>query len=107
MIVQLTGWQGGTSGLRMRPRDRDYLPSGSSSVTLELPKRDKSSIRIECTLSPSFWDGCSEIRSAEIEKWMEERGEKPWVKNNPPKYQAEIIGNRIRVIGRTSHRSQP
>ena len=39
---------------------------------------------IKVNISPSFWRGCSELRSKEIGKWLLKHKLAPW-KNNPPK----------------------
>ena len=35
-------------------------------------------------MSPSFWRGCSELRSAAIGRWLIEQGAAPWDRGKPP-----------------------
>jgi hypothetical protein len=36
------------------------------------------------TVSPSFWRHCSELRSAEIGRWLHRNGLAPWPPGRPP-----------------------
>ena len=90
--VILSGWQGGTSGLHLdaESRRRVFLPLKGvlRRVRLVLPGH---AVQPWCTLSPTFWTTCPEFRSADIGKWMEMRGDKPWPLRNPPRYEAALF----------------
>ena len=91
--VSLSGWQGGaTWGLRVNAESRRqvFLPLKDvlRRVRLVLPGH---TVQPWCTLSPRFWTTCPEFRSVEIGKWMEKRGDKPWPKRNPPRYNAAFL----------------
>ena len=109
MRIVLSGWHGGGEngmfGLRVSVKDRELF-RGLPRVNLELPGSHGKSRRIRINLSPSFWRKCPELRSREIGEWMSERGDchprrrTPWPggKGRPPKYEAEIRENSLRVI---------
>ena len=88
----LSGWQGATSGLRVdaESRRRVFLPLKGvlRRVQVVLPGHG---VQPCCRLTPTFWTTCPEFRSAEIGKWMENRGDKPWLRGNPPRYSAELV----------------
>ena len=90
--LTLSGWQGATSGLRVDAdsRRRVFLPLKGvlRRVEMVLPGHD---VQPCCRLTPTFWTTCPEFRSAEIGKWMENRGDKPWPSGNPPRYSAELV----------------
>ena len=113
MKITLSGWYGGGKygmfGLRVSVKDRELF-CGLTKVELELPNPHGKSRRIQINLSPSFWRKCPELRSRVIGEWMSERGDcylrklQPWPegKGHPPKYKAEITGNRLRVIAQST-----
>ena len=90
--LTVSGWQGGTSGLRVgaESRRRVFLPLRGvlRRVQVVLPGYG---VQPRCRLTPTFWTTCPEFRSAEIGKWMENRGDKPWPRGNPPRYSAELV----------------
>lgn len=81
--LTLTGWQGATSGLRVdaESRRRVFLPLKGvlRHVQVVLPGHG---VQPCCRLTRTFWATCPEFRSAEIGKWMENRGDKPWPRGN-------------------------
>ena len=90
--IGLTGWQGGTAGFRVGAESR--------SRVLEPYKRTLRRVQVElpghgtrpcCRIRATFWTTCPELRSAEIGRWMEQRGDKPWPQGKPPRYEAELI----------------
>ena len=93
-IVTLTGWSSGTGfGLSVGAEDR-------RRVFKRLKKRIGGRLHIELPgvdglvvvrVTATFWDGCSEFRSAKIGAWMKERGDLPWSHRQPPKYTAELL----------------
>ena len=90
--ITLSGWPGGTSGLRVdaESRRRVFLPHRGvlHRVEVVLPGYD---VQPCCEIRRTFWAKCPEFRSAEIGRWMEKRGDKPWPNGNPPKYAAEFV----------------
>jgi len=92
-----TGWHGGPSdkysaagyGIRISRSDRDtHFDENWESVTLEL----EGAGEVRVTVSDSFWSGCTELRLAQIGRWMLDRGLAPWPKGDPPKFDLEPIG---------------
>ena len=119
--IELTAWnngvwreEDGSFGFRIYKKNWELF-SKVKTVKLELPTPDgKSSQVINIELSDSFprlvnkeYIGkCPEIRDregrTEIQHWMLERGDippsgRPWPKEHPPKYKAEIKDNHVRV----------
>ena len=88
----LTGWQGGTSGFRVAVESRgrvfEPLQRTLRHVQVVMPGREGPT---HCQVTTTFWTTCPELRSAEIGHWMERRGDKPWAKGKPPRYEAELI----------------
>ena len=74
--ISLTGWQGGTSGLRVgkESRQRVFMPYQNTlrRVRFELPGHGE---KAQCRITSTYWTTCPEFRSAEIGRWMERRGE--------------------------------
>ena len=94
MQIVVTAWSNGRPnlvtgaglGVRVARRDRDaYFRRLWSEVTLRLGGGE--SVRV--ILSPAFWRGCSELRSAKIGQWMLENGVAPWPKGDPPRLRLE------------------
>ena len=90
--VTLSGWTGGTTGLRVDNGSwrEVFLPMRETlrRVRLVLPGHP---VQPQCRVTPSFWTGCPELRSAEIGRWMEERDDMPWRYRRPPRYEAEFL----------------
>lgn len=90
--ISLTGWHGGTSGLRVskvsRQRVFEPLIKTLKRVRIELPGHR---VQPTCRITSSFWTKCPEFRSAEIGRWMEQRGDKPWTRGKPPGYEAKLV----------------
>lgn len=95
-MFSATGWRGACYGLRVSHYDRDrHFRREWTGVTLELEGRGGP---IEVGLSPSFWRGCSELRSAEIGRWLIANRVAPWPKGAPPQVRVEALGgSRFRV----------
>ena len=96
--IELTGWQGATTGLRVAAESRsrvfEPLEGKLAQVRIGLPRHRVQPL---CRITPTFWTTCPELRSAEIGRWMVARGDKPWPRGRPPRYEAEFVG----VDGRT------
>ena len=90
-FLTLSGWKGGTYGFRVDAdtRCRMFLPLKDrlSSVQFVLPAHN---LCPSCRITRTFWTTCPEFRSAEIGRWMEERGDMPWLSGHPPRYRAEL-----------------
>ena len=86
--MHATGWHNGGPplepagyGLKFVARDRDkYFQGDWTEVVLDLDGSDEISIE----LSPSFWRSCTELRSAEVGKWLLSQEAAPWPKGSPP-----------------------
>jgi hypothetical protein len=94
MIV--TGWSNGRPrasgtglGLRLAKDDRDtYFEPDWQTVLIELPSGSTTRV----PLSASFWQSCTELRSAEIGRWMLAEHLSPWPRRQPPKFRLERVG---------------
>ena len=84
-----TGWRAGSGspddpagyGIRISAADRDRnFDRDWESVTLELD----DGRAIEIGLSESFWRSCSELRSADVGRWLIAAGVAPWQAGDPP-----------------------
>lgn len=104
--MRATGWHGGGSpedaagyGIKFTERDRDqYFRTDWSEVAIEVGDSEAT-----ISLSPSFWRTCSELRSAELGRWLLESGAAPWLRGQPPSIAVRHVdGNRFtaRVIGK-------
>jgi hypothetical protein len=87
--VRAVGWRGGTAderspagyGIKFTPADRDrHFDPQWTSVILELADGPT----IEVALTDSFWRSCSELRSADLGRWLLAARRAPWPKSAPP-----------------------
>ena len=97
MIV--SGWNNGSPdnrtgvgyGIRMSRGDRDeYFDPEWSSVMIELEGMGETEVNV----TPSFWRRCTELRKADIGKWLVERGLAPWPRGKPPRLELVPAGER-------------
>ena len=90
--IDIAGWTGGTSGLRVRKESRERvlrpLQGRLRQVRLELPGLAGAAY---CRVTPTFWTTCPSLRSVEIGRWMAARGDMPWPYRRPPRYGAELV----------------
>ena len=102
--INLTGWQGGTAGFRVHADSRslvfEAIRTTLRQVQVELPGHRTQPC---CRITPTFWTTCPELRSAETGRWIERRGDMPWPKGKPPRYEAELVAidestARIRIV---------
>lgn len=100
--MRATGWSNGRPlssgagyGLRISVSDRDrFFRPDWNHVLLEAD----GSRQVVVRLSASFWKTCTELRSAEIGRWLLRRRLAPWQKGAPPSVEIEAIGgNRFRL----------
>jgi hypothetical protein len=99
--VRAAGWRGGSAderepagyGIRLTAADRDrHFDPEWTSVVLELAEGPT----IEVPLAASFWRSCSELRSADLGRWLLAAGRAPWPKHTPPAIAVNpIAGNRF------------
>ena len=102
---KLTGWSGGTFGLRVdkavRERLflalRDRLDRERTDIVLPGEAGD---VTVSVCVSETFWSTCPEFRSSRIGDWMKRRGDRPWPKGKPPKYSGELTSDGARVTVR-------
>ena len=93
--MRATGWYGGSRlkklyAIRISPSDRDaHFKRSWDSVTLEL----EGAGEVRVTVSDSFWSGCTELRSAQIDKWMRRHGFVDWPYREPPRFDLEPMGD--------------
>lgn len=87
--MRAVGWRGGSAdhrspagyGIKFTPADRDrHFAPEWTSVVLELADGPT----IEVPLTDSFWRSCSELRSADLGRWLLTAGRAPWPKHAPP-----------------------
>ena len=108
MIV--TGWSNGSPtaegagyGIRIPRGERDaHFRKTWPSVIVELEGGED----VEIVLSPSFWRGCSELRSAAVGKLMIGHGLAPWRKKRPPTIEFRPLGDRRFRLEAASHRQR-
>jgi hypothetical protein len=86
--MRVTAWSNGSPrstgagyGVRVSREDRDSrFDRGWDQVVVDLG----ASGRVRVSLSGSFWAGCTELRSADIGRWLLAQRLAPWQKGNPP-----------------------
>jgi hypothetical protein len=101
--MQAIGWSNGQArstgagyGLRISAADRDHWFERSWThvvITLE------GNGILTVPLSASFWRSCTELRSAEIGRWLLSRRLAPWPKGKPPTLMLRPINsNRFELL---------
>ena len=94
----VTGWRGGTCGLRVLSAGYSIFLQHQrrleqEALIVELPG---TSAPLRINLSRSFWRSCPEVRAAKIGQWMRSRGDAPWPPGQPPRYRAHLdVGEEI------------
>lgn len=94
--MRATGWHNGRSpetpagyGIRFTPDDRDrHFDPAWESVVLEMEGFGWTIMG----LSESFWRKCSELRSADVGRWLLQAGAAPWTRGSPPMIAVEPFG---------------
>ena len=98
--MMASGWHGGGDphspagyGIKFTADDRDrYFERSWDSVVVDLDGAGPTAIN----LSDSFWRRCSEVRSADVGRWLLASGAAPWPKQNPAKIVVTPVdGNRF------------
>ena len=104
-IITLTGWSSGTGfGLRVGAADRRRVferlkKRMGGHLRIELPGVDEL---VVVNVKGTFWSTCPEFRPAKIDMWMKGRGDRPWPDRRPPKYRAELLTDRGRIVLRVT-----
>jgi hypothetical protein len=66
---------------------------------IQLPGQEPATV----TLSQSFWRNCSELRSADIGRWLLRQGLAPWPRGKPPTFElVPVEDRRFRIDVRPS-----
>ncbi|MCA1709014.1 MAG: hypothetical protein LC808_39360 [Actinobacteria bacterium] len=86
--MRAVGWHNGSAlnepsgyGLKFAEADRDRsFDRAWSDVIVELEGDGLATI----TLSPSFWRSCTELRSADVGRWLLDQRAAPWPQGKPP-----------------------
>lgn len=86
--MRATAWHNGQNphqpagyGIKLAPADRDRtFQRHWTTITLHLDGADPTTIE----LTPSFWNHCSELRSADIGRWLLHNNAAPWPTGTPP-----------------------
>jgi hypothetical protein len=108
--VRAVGWRGGSAderspagyGIKFTPADRDrHFDPEWTSVDLELADGPT----IEVPLTDSFWRSCSELRSADLGRWLLAAGRAPWPKHAPPRIAVDPIADNRFSARILEHRS--
>lgn len=94
--MRATGWHnGGPSetpagyGIKFTADDRDrHFDPAWESVVLEMEGFGRTVIG----LSESFWRKCSELRSADVGRWLLNAGAAPWTSGSPPTITVDPLG---------------
>jgi len=105
--MRAVGWHNGGPptepsgyGLKVTPAERDRAFDKTwDEVVVDLDGGEEMRV----ALTPSFWRRCSELRSAEIGRWLLGQGAAPWPKSSPPGIALrQVEGNRFtaRVLKR-------
>ena len=101
-MMRATAWNNGSHlatgagyGLRISETDRDYLFDRAwREVVFDLA----GEVEATAPLSESFWRTCSELRSAEIGRWLRRHNLAPWPRGRPPTFEiTHVEGNRFAV----------
>ncbi|SFR28149.1 hypothetical protein SAMN04488564_112260 [Lentzea waywayandensis] len=93
MIVR--GWSNGSRrlsgagyGLRLSAADRDqHFRREWTSIQIDLGPHGMTNV----ALSASFWRACTELRSADVGRWLITQQLAPWPKGAPPHLNLEHL----------------
>jgi hypothetical protein len=101
--MRATGWNNGSHsatgagyGVRFSAEDRArYFLPGWTKAIFDL--EDETEVMVK--LSPSFWRSCTELRSAEVGRWLLRGRLAPWSRGCPPALDVEhVADNRFRIV---------
>ena len=93
---------GNPFGFRISKVDRDRLSKKLKTrikrdgFIIEFPSGE--SPRLPLKVTSSFWEDLPQFTQAKITAWMEKRGDTPWPKGKPPKYDAKFSKTGAREI---------
>jgi hypothetical protein len=100
--MRVTAWNNGSHrstgsgyGIRVSPEDRNlYFSRGWDHVVVDLDTSGRAAV----PLSGSFWARCTELRSADVGRWLLSQRLAPWPKGNPPSLSlVHLGGNAFRL----------
>jgi hypothetical protein len=100
--VQPKAWNNGRHhqsgagyGLKVSAEDRDrYFERAWSEIVLDIPGRGSTTVPV----SESFWRECTELRTAELGRWLRDAGRAPWPRGEPPTVRLEhVAGNQFQI----------
>jgi len=76
--------------------DRErYFDHAWSEVLVDVDEHEAAAV----PLSQSFWDRCSELRSAAIGRWLIRHGLGSWPRGRPPTVQLKhVADNRFKLL---------
>lgn len=96
----------GSYGLRVLEADVSlYFRPEWSTVSIYLPHESEAAV---VPLTPSFWQGSPELRSARIKAFFQRHDLAPWEKNRPPYFELIPLGEGVfRVDWIVKPRGQP
>lgn len=94
--MRATGWHNGgpsqtpgSYGIKFTADDRDrHFDPAWESVVLEMDGFGATVIG----LTESFWRKCSELRTADVGRWLLDAGAAPWTRGSPPTTAVEPLG---------------
>lgn len=97
--VRASAWNSGKKhepgayGIKFTPNVRDrHFDRAWSEVIVELD----GGATVNISLTDSFWRYCSELRSAEVGRWLLASGRAPWTSGQPPHIAVNLVeGNRF------------
>ena len=94
--MQFTAWNNGSTGygFKVAISDRDaHFDQSWDAITIELPTSAGFQSVTANIKKDSFWGStCHELISKEIGAWLIDRGDAPWPKGQPPKFNVESVG---------------
>jgi len=101
--MRVAAWSNGSPsrsgsgyGVRLSVADRErHFDHTWSEVLVDVGEREA----VHVPLSPSFWDTCSELRSAAIGRWLIRNGLDSWPRGKPPTVELQhIADNRFKLL---------
>lgn len=83
-------------GVRVSVRDRDrYFDPRWATVVIDLEPDGHTIVPV----ATSFWRACTELRSADIGRWLLTRSLAPWPRGHPPSLELHHVhDNHFRLV---------
>jgi hypothetical protein len=100
--MRATAWNNGSHrlsgagyGLKISEADRDqFFDRDWETVVFDFGGESEA----VAALSDSFWRSCSELRSAEIGRWLRRHGLAPWPTGSPPRVEVTHAGGNRFIV---------